>query len=830
MKSTLNGNNGSWTNSDDVKFGHHTAKENASFGYPEAQANFLQRNLARLFKATEVDSARHEEKKIKIKKKKEEKEAKKLEEVIVEEEAPHWVSIPAHYPCDSNYVPALSGFIINSDFEKIIKKFPPNAETKLHLFRGARTYILDNKVAYPETMYAYYCYNVFLCDLILTDTDRDYISKQAMCATKNLNLRHLVSRWDHITRRAGEECTIPDTYIQRPGVKVTCAEGATFDGDYYSFPESNLPRWYSTEMFDLPHSSLPFVVYDNTSNNKLKALKRIIGSRDSAQHELMLHTNQLNMLATFAPVINNDVLKSLNVKEKYYRETETYTNSWFGVEDQIDYVLYQGIEVKGDLYKEDFYRNFHIDYLIGRCNRFVVTALKDHVMGSAIWSYQEIYDSMCTMYDGIGARHLCANIKHIKRALRGSYVYGQWIQDPSNILTRRLNANVKRELAKFGKVPRLFVDYGAGCMANNEVPEFIKMCLDGHHNRNTGLELQVNIDYDLYICAKPQNGYMDYVFKLVDEAQNKNNFVQIIIYSDDSMYAGCLNGKKFNYNVDISSCDSGNRQAVFAAVGQMLYNFSPLASANLLKQCMLPIIVKDPNSDANLSIESDAPFEGSGTVLTTVLNHVASFLIGVSAIYSFQNFDEIEDGICCGANYVGHNVTVEVNATIHKSQFLKHSPVYDVNGVLCSMLNLGCILRKLGKVDGELTAIQLGLQGVEGLKIFNSMTWEEKMSHFVGGVILGLQHEPSTSIMVALRNRFPPPKNGNKINSHYIEFLSNAKNQNQNIIPNSELVARYDVSENDIDLFCHLISTLTIGSSIPCAFLDNVYRVDYGVC
>jgi hypothetical protein len=570
------------------------------------------------------------------------------------------------------------------------------------------------------------------------------------------------------------ECTIPDTYKIRNDLTMNFSHGASqnYKTGYPQFPKSTTPRWFNTVMCNFQHSTLPFLTYDNTPNNKLKALKRIIGQREG---EAILHTNQFQILADMCTSLDPKILAQMNcnLTTEFVEETRqiSYANGPFPgpfhkykTENVTELKLnitgvavpFYGVETKFKA-KQSSTSKVVADYLLWRNSRSLVAKVKDITLNSFLWSYQEVFDSFTTLYDGISARFICAEIKHVKKELRKHYVNGVLVQDPTDKLVNRMVANVKRELAKCGKVPRLFVDYAAGSMCNNEVPEFVKVCLHGHHNSTVGLTLpKALIDYDIFVVAKPFDNFMDYCFSLVQKALNTPNFVQFLIYSDDSVMCGNYGGKPFIYNMDISSCDSGNRQAVFGLTCSLISNFSPQAAENLLGQCMETIYVSDPNSAAKIKIKLETPFEGSGTVLTTILNHTASFMICSSIIEHFHEFEDLDEMVAFSAKLVGHIVTLETCTFIESCQFLKHSPVRMVDGTLGSMQNLGCIFRSLGSVEGELTPVQLGLDSVDGKKLFDSLTWEDKMNWFCGSVIAGMVHEPGNIIMDALRARFPP--------------------------------------------------------------------------
>jgi len=763
---------------------------------------------------------------------KNEKSVKKEPEKFFSEILPHYYNDPW------GLIPSKEIVYLKSIWRELIKTYPPAALQKVHNIQGVQTF-LANKAVVNQLDYEHkYHFEVFKNWSRIGSFSGMFVDKVSQTVTNSNNSHFIPNQWDIITKEPPIDCQIIEDYPLREDIEIICKDGAYLDpSGYPKLPVSTIERWHSTTMFKLSHSVKPFVTYDNSPNNVCKAMKRIIGAR---KNEKMLIERERKMLADIDAHCDPHIAKTLQYTQNLSFEYETLSvDNVDKIKDIIVKKICSSQVIFTDDDKFEYFStssspaSIFSKYMIDRTGPTYLNQFLDPLKNDVKWVYDLVHDTYSTYYDIIRSRFTNANMPHLKKKLRLQYIDGQLIHDPKDILCKRLVAKVKRELAKFGKVPRLFVDYNSGCMAYNEVPEFVKCCIDGHHNRSTGLHLNVPdyIDYDIFITAKPRDGYMVECFDLIRRAQNTRNFLQFIIYSDDSMCCGNVAGVPLNYNMDISSCDSGNRRGVFALVGQLLSQFCPTASEGLLRQCMLPIDITDPNTSlgARFKIKIDGPFEGSGTVLTTILNHMASSLIAVNIIGNFTKLvqcgtdtGKMEEVIQESASFAGHLVTLELCPIFEKLQFLKHSPFSDSSLNWSTNLNYGCILRSLGQVEEDLTHIQVNLPKRE----FDLLTWEEKCNLFTGSVIAGLVHEPSSSIMDALRLRFPFVHQCK--HSTYTENRSN-QSKNNFVISNSSLCRRYNCDENEIQHLCYLISTIRVGSIFTCSLLDKIYLVDYGV-
>jgi hypothetical protein len=564
----------------------------------------------------------------------------------------------------------------------------------------------------------------------------------------------------------------------------------------------------------------PFVAYSNTANNMNHGLKRLLGARDDESE------------------YRNNALKlghSIFVELSYTTERISAYRALLG-QRFPDFGSPEGRLWKG---AREFVAT-GVKELVNECDRSGIQRFLDAGKNSSHWAYYTVYDQLLTFMQPYISRSACADIPHVKKALRQQYVNGLRLHTDDDIMVRKMQCCIKRELAKFGKAPRLFVQYGAGAMYANELPEFIKLCIDGLHLfTNNGKTLA------MYIAGKPKSDTLQKLFQMLKDAMVIPNFMQVIIFSDDSCVSGSDVNRSWGFNVDISSNDSSQDVPAFYAVYSSMANFHEGKARGLIDQCLQPMEIPNPEfPDEKITIKFDGPFEGSGTVLTTILNHYASAMNYLACFYLWTNGVDVETSIMEGAQLCGHVVTCEKwgssGTEIHKVQFLKRSPV-EINGQLIPQINLGCVLRSLGSVEDELSAKQLGVSQ----SMFTSMSNNDRMQRFFSSVIEGWKNETGNSILNALRERFNSSSSAEvvEINKHdslkHVFSPNNEESKEQAGFANSNgsfsessdagLFLRYGLNSDEISELVSLIKNIQLGMHVSCDALAKIYHVDYGM-
>jgi hypothetical protein len=569
--------------------------------------------------------------------------------------------------------------------------------------------------------------------------------------------------------------------------------------------------FYKTQFVSL-EGVRKFTHWSNCGQTMITAMSRIIKSRPN---ELQLQYNQGSLLEH---MIAKGYFKRVGVK---------HSAMW------SDWEMDEGVSIDSKLAVTSAY-----DKLLLRCRRHTLSTVNDMIKAS---------DSVCTVAaDGVSklatlaesvydlvrgafdlsnaheAREITANVRHAKRALRIKYFQSRQMHTSYDNFIKRTVAHVKNETAKGSfvdglatKPGRLFVSYGDGCMYAAQVPEYIKACINGLYTD------QVNgWTITIWVLAKEPGNKLQDVFDLCQLYRKSPKWLLVVLYSDDSIYVGNDGESDFMYNVDIKSCDSGQAELVFSMVEELMGQVSYRYARGLVKQCEAPLKIPNP-SDKNesLTIHFKRPFEGSGTVLTTINNHIASYLIASMFSVTSDNMC-IEERIQMSAGTVGHLVTVEKCTSFEQLQFLKYSPILTTDGEYIPVRNFGAIIRNFGKVDGDLCAHHLGVDSTT----FIHMPLAERFNRFFSAVVMSYKHEPSSPILLALRQKFNFRCD---VEVEFEGFVQNTSNNADKNLDTSSLLRRYPGV--DFDAISQIISSLEVGDVVVDHGFTTIYEVDYGL-
>jgi hypothetical protein len=215
-------------------------------------------------------------------------------------------------------------------------------------------------------------------------------------------------------------------------------------------------------------------------------------------------------------------------------------------------------------------------------------------------------------------------------------------------------------------------------------------------NAMFGQPIEINgglIEY----CKEPSPAALKSVFERLISPPGRFAF---FYFSDDS----CLSvrsktGKILRFNVDISSCDASHTSSLFDAYVRIHPKRLQKDAQRLVEQCKQPITVRDLyNKRRKVTLRPKDPRLYSGSTITTAINNLACQLIGLAISKTEINCKEDVIKAAASAGYV---VTCEDCDEWHQLQFLKHSPVYDTNGEIRALLNLGVLLRMSGTAKGD---------------------------------------------------------------------------------------------------------------------------------
>lgn len=349
------------------------------------------------------------------------------------------------------------------------------------------------------------------------------------------------------------------------------------------------------------------------------------------------------------------------------------------------------------------------------------------------------------------------------------------------------------ERGKPGKYPRWVGDYStAGSLLGGLLCELSKKAIDVFSSRD-GFS-------SIFVRNATESEFGKVCERLTDPKGDLH-----FAYSDDSFFRF---GGKF-YEMDISTCDVSNGEGIFRLVTDLFSDYPQFHSVVLgcVEQCRLDHKIKDPSTrKASLRLKPKKAIEFSGTTLTTLLNQLASILIGLAC---HDRGVQDEDDIRSAAASVGYLVTAAERKELACVQFLKYSFWSDDNGEVKSFFNLGPVLRSFGTCHGDLPG-----RGDIGRRAFD---WNSS-------VIRGFRDIADNSLVRDIAKYY----DGSSEERLPYETRKHFDNGSRPYVPDHVLCTRYGVSLADIEHTRWLFRTHP-HSIIKSHFVYRIFLVDYGL-
>jgi len=574
-----------------------------------------------------------------------------------------------------------------------------------------------------------------------------------------------------------------------------------------------------------------FHVLDRSGNNVVKALSRMYKARDS---EGELRANQLALLRV------GDLDRPL-LKETTNSPVQT-----------ISQVFRKAIDVSPQpLPDEDpptnMVRLVLHPFFLGMERTVAYWEWAVRFVGLALFLYcafaaRAWYVGLTTvLFCGVGS------MVPTKRIFPKARLYQLWFREIvlglghtyDAPLTDDVEAKFKVELAKPRKHGRLFVSYGQSILQAGWIFDSIKKAFCVSHDIGEIARKYLPRLADSIPEARA------IIYKSLDESEDLTDIIRADgltarIFSDDMSLTYNYDGVSCSFDADISSCDAGNGSAMFYFLGLIfrLYGYGEFF-AHQMKRLRAIITVRNPSSrDEYVKIRPTTLFQGSGCPETTIVNDVASFCIVTAFVVFIAYYDQQYLSIAPGLSFsggdedtrsrilqraaraVGHKVTIAWRHNNAGLQFLKYSPLTSSTGELVNTRNLGAILRNLGRVEGDLSAIMLGLSRAK----FRAMKPAERFERYISGVVLGLKNEPQHCITIALRARFC--SDSAPIVHHHEDTLLGT-DRSHHIIPVTSLQERYGGEDHEWDHLAEAITNLKYGDQKFSNLLDKIMEVDY---
>jgi len=155
---------------------------------------------------------------------------------------------------------------------------------------------------------------------------------------------------------------------------------------------------------------------------------------------------------------------------------------------------------------------------------------------------------------------------------------------------------------------------------------------------------------------------------------------------------------------------------------------------------------------------------------------------------------------------------------LYEIQFLKHSPVRDVTGVLRPLLNLGVLLRLSGNCRGDLC--NFGGKGV---------SLEQRAAVFQSSLLVSAYPRAHFNLIDNMKRRFP--LGDRKVDLDYIfEYkVGDHSGYPSFWVPDSEVFQRYHLTQLQISEINLVFGNLGYGETLSTTGLDFILQVDYGL-
>lgn len=301
-------------------------------------------------------------------------------------------------------------------------------------------------------------------------------------------------------------------------------------------------------------------------------------------------------------------------------------------------------------------------------------------------------------------------------------------------------------------------------------------------------------------------------FNSLSDAFNKliylKNKMYMCYFSDDSCISIIINGRPIYFNLDISSCDASHTKHLFTFLTDIFVGRSKDLVKRVVAQCTQKLTLRhsNPKGFCKLTLKPREPVLYSGSTLTTLINNLANLLIGVSIAES--RITGLDD-VIAAAERVGYIVTADCCPSYHHLQFLKHSPVKNTAGDIRPLLNLGVVLRSIGRCKGIVPG-----RGslIDRFKLFNGSLAQSYST--------GCQHR----FLHVFKTKYPA------YSSHMLDIIKADRQfiiEGHDYISSDEVVKRYTNNVSEYDELCESMAEATLFHLIDVPLSRRIFLKDY---
>lgn len=405
------------------------------------------------------------------------------------------------------------------------------------------------------------------------------------------------------------------------------------------------------------------------------------------------------------------------------------------------------------------------------------------------------------------------DMPHDKRELRiqawidlcesGDVATGTWL--------RKVLYKLKKfEWAKPGKYPRAIGDLGVSA-------SLLGFMLTEYLKAGMAREPFYYLDSQAEFVKKPTQKLLVSTFeKLIDPPKR----IFFAYFSDDSCISIRVGAEVYVYNVDISSCDASHGPELFEAMCDIVPEGLQSDMRRLVKQLTKTVYLasKSKVKKERIYLKMDEPTLFSGSTLTTVLNNLACLLM-------FRSFAEtqftgsrtdVKDQLIAAAESAGYKITIDVCLKEGHIQFLKNSPVKDIDGKRRALLNVGVLLRMTGVCHGD-------LPGRGPL--------EERARNFQANLLRGAYPRAHFTLVDAMKQSaggVTSELEMNKLLKGKLNYKVVLEEEDEEFSVDSfEICKRYDMDLGAYQELEELLGGAGFGEVVSCEAADTILETDY---
>lgn len=371
------------------------------------------------------------------------------------------------------------------------------------------------------------------------------------------------------------------------------------------------------------------------------------------------------------------------------------------------------------------------------------------------------------------------------------------------VLCKRIIAKGKNEIAKTMKWMRLFTSFGpASALQAGWLMSVMKKA-----QASTPIFVNGGI---IEFVKSPTFSSMSLTFT---ELINPSFRFHAAVFSDDCSIGFRVGNDIYHANLDISSCDASHQHEMFLAFIEIFPLEWQEEVKALCDQSLLPLDLYSVDGEHRITVEALGYFLGSGHLTTTSINTFVVFL--VVWWITRQNISSLDE-IHRLTEQTGYIFTVEHCHKIQDIQFLKHSPCYDIDGIMRPVLNFGVLMRGSGSCHYDLPG-----RG----------SMHSRMLAFQAARLQGTYPYVDTPVLANMRRVAGAPSRS-AIDAAEREGVGSKIEQDLPIMmrfDSHEFLARYDLHPVEEDQVVYEFGLLEFGWHIRNRGCHKVLQKDYGL-